>query len=61
MSQKDFRKISNPQPELITSWVSGDRWIHAQMDAHTQPHLELTHLRGSNENNVCLRKKNSDF
>ena len=41
MSPKDFREISHPEPELLTSRVGGDGWTGTQMDAHTQSHLKL--------------------
>ena len=44
MSPKDFRKIYHPEPDILTSWVSGNKCTAAQ----TQLPLELTPSQGVN-------------
>ena len=50
MSPKDIRKISLPEPDLITRFVSEDTWTHG----HTKTAPWVDSPRGSTENTKLI-------
>ena len=62
VSPKDFRKISLPEPDILTSWVSGDRRTHPPMKT-APPWVDPPPSPGGQPKNVslCVSVHHADF